>query len=94
MGDQTRIIQESIKLVQQRYMYWANRRRSERMFEVGDMVFIRVKPEHSIVTFGKHKKLNPLYCGSFKIIRKVENLAYKLELPPSIQVHDIFHVNL
>ena len=59
MGNQTRIIKESIKAGQQRYISWANRRRSKRMFEVGDMVFIRVKPKRSTLTFGKFKKINP-----------------------------------
>lgn len=32
--------------------------------------------------------------GPFKIIDRKGNNAYKLDLPPSYQIHDVFHVNL
>jgi hypothetical protein len=43
--------------------------------------------------FGVKGKLAPRYIGPFSILEKCENVAYKLELPPSlVGVHDIFHV--
>jgi hypothetical protein len=39
-------------------------------------------------------KLAPQYIGSFPILEKCGNVAYKLELPSSlVGVHDIFHVS-
>jgi hypothetical protein len=39
-------------------------------------------------------KLAPRYIGPFPILEKCGNMAYKLELPPSLSgVHDIFHVS-
>jgi hypothetical protein len=39
-------------------------------------------------------KLAPRYIEPFPIPKKCENVAYKLELPPSlIGVHNIFHVS-
>jgi hypothetical protein len=39
-------------------------------------------------------KLSPRYIGSFPILEKCGNVAYKLELPLSLAgVHDIFHVS-
>jgi hypothetical protein len=44
--------------------------------------------------FGMKGKLAPHYIGPFPILGKCENVAYKLELPPSLAgVHDIFHVS-
>jgi hypothetical protein len=44
--------------------------------------------------FGMKGKLAPRYIGPFPILGKCENIAYKLELPPSLAgVHDIFHVS-
>jgi hypothetical protein len=39
-------------------------------------------------------KLSPRYIGPFLILEKCGNVAYKLELPPSlVGVHNIFHVS-
>jgi hypothetical protein len=39
-------------------------------------------------------KLAPRYIGPFPILETCGNVAYKLELPPSlVGVHDIFHVS-
>jgi hypothetical protein len=39
-------------------------------------------------------KLSPRYIGPFSILQKCENVAYKLELSPSLAgVHDILHVS-
>jgi hypothetical protein len=44
--------------------------------------------------FGVKGKLSPRYIGSFSILEKCGNVAYKLELPLSLAgVHDIFHVS-
>jgi hypothetical protein len=44
--------------------------------------------------FGVKGKLASRYIGPFPILEKCGNLAYKLQLPPSMAgVHDIFHVS-
>jgi hypothetical protein len=50
-------------------------------------------PMKGMKRFGVKGKLAPRYIGPFSILEKCENVAYKLELPPSlVGVHDIFHV--
>ncbi|KAI4894775.1 hypothetical protein NFI96_013552 [Prochilodus magdalenae] len=40
------------------------------------------------------RKLLPKYIGPFKIISKINDVAYKLELPPQYRVCSSFHVSL
>ena len=39
-------------------------------------------------------QLYPKWVGPFKVIGRVNDVAYKLELPPSMPIHDVFHVSL
>jgi hypothetical protein len=40
------------------------------------------------------KKLMPRYLGPFKVVKKVGEVAYKLDLPGHMRVHPVFHVSL
>jgi hypothetical protein len=45
--------------------------------------------------FGMGKKLSPRFIGPFPIIKKVGEVAYKLELPESLSgIHNVFHVSM
>ena len=39
-------------------------------------------------------KLNPKCYGPFKIIKEISPLAYQLQLPPSWNIHPVFHASL
>ena len=48
----------------------------------------------NITTTRPSSKLDYTKLGPFKIIKKVGNRAYKLELPENIKIHPVFHVSL
>ncbi|GKE82214.1 putative reverse transcriptase domain-containing protein [Tanacetum coccineum] len=61
---------------------------------VGDKVMLKVLPWKGVVRFGKRGKLNPRYVGPFKVLEKVGEVAYKLEIPEELsRVHNTFHVS-
>ena len=68
--------------------------KSSRTFQVGDKVFLRVKPKRISLNMGKCRKLSFRYCGPLEILRRMGEQSYKLALPPHLHVHNVFHVSL
>ena len=55
---------------------------------------LKISPWKGVVRFGKRGKLSPRYIGPYKIIKRVGEVAYKLELPEELQgIHNTFHVS-
>nr|GFA56458.1 hypothetical protein [Tanacetum cinerariifolium] len=47
-----------------------------------------------VVRFGKQGKLNPTYVGLFKVLERIGDVAYKLDLLEELsRVHNTFHVS-
>ncbi|KAK6120947.1 hypothetical protein DH2020_045316 [Rehmannia glutinosa] len=88
-------IQDRIRMAQDRQKSYADRRRKDLQFEVGDNVFLKVAPVRGVIRFGDKGKLKPRYIGPFEILKRVGDLAYQLALPPRLSgVHDVFHISM
>jgi hypothetical protein len=69
--------------------------RTNLSYEVGDQVFIRIRPNKSTIWFEKGKRLSPLFIGPFRIQDKIGPVAYRLVLPPHLhKTHNVFHVSI
>ncbi|GJT18895.1 putative reverse transcriptase domain-containing protein [Tanacetum coccineum] len=91
-----RIIQvkQRMQAARDRQKSYADLKRKPMEFEVGDKVMLKVSPWKGVVRFGKRGKLNPRFVGPFKVIKRVGDVAYKLELPEELsRVHNTFHVS-
>ncbi|KAL4037197.1 hypothetical protein IC575_000785 [Cucumis melo] len=74
---------------------YADVRRKDLEFEVGDKVFLKVAPMRGVVRFERRGKLSPRFVGPFVILERIGPVAYRLALPPSLStVHDVFHVSM
>ncbi|KAJ7543240.1 hypothetical protein O6H91_09G030600 [Diphasiastrum complanatum] len=72
---------------------YADLDRTPREFEEGDMVFLRIPKDSKTLKTGKCYKLSPRYCGPWKIVKKINSVAYELDLPVGCKVHPVFHVS-
>ena len=87
-------IRQRLQTTQSRQKSYADRRRSELEFQVGDMVLLKVSPWKGVICFRKREKLGPHYIGPFRIIARVGKVAYRLELPEELsRIHNTFHVS-
>ena len=73
---------------------YADRHKVERNFEVGDLVYLQLQPYRQPLLKKKGaKKLKPRFYGPYKIIKKVGEVAYELELPQESKIRNVFHVS-
>ena len=88
-------VRKNLLAAQSRQKSYADVRRRDLEFQVGDDVLLRVSPTKGVVRFGTKGKLSPRYIGPFPIVARIGSLAYRLDLPESMRgVHNVFHVSM
>ncbi|KAA0050673.1 pol protein [Cucumis melo var. makuwa] len=88
-------IRSRMHTAQSRQKCYADVRRKDLEFEVGDKVFLKVAPMRGVLRFERRGKLSPRFVGPFEILERIGPVAYRLALPPSLStVHDVFHVSM
>ena len=85
-------VQHNSSVAQDRKKIYADCKRTPQEFHVGEHVYVWVKSRKRYLRLGKYSKLVSWYCGPFEILEKVGPVAYQLVLPPTIKVHNVFHV--
>jgi hypothetical protein len=84
----------NLKAAQSRQRSYANTRRRELSFEVGDHVYLKVSPIRGTKRFGVKGKLAPRYIRPYQIQARHGEVAYQLSLPENLSaVHDVFHMS-
>ncbi|GJT27220.1 putative reverse transcriptase domain-containing protein, partial [Tanacetum coccineum] len=87
-------IKQRMQAAHDRQKSYVNLKHKPMEFQVGDKVMLKVLPWKGVVCFGKRGKLNPRYVGHFKMLERVGDIAYKLELPEELSgVYDTFHIS-
>jgi hypothetical protein len=89
------LIHQHLLRGQDRMKKQADKKRSERQFQVGDMVFLKLQPYvQSSLAPRTNQKLAYKFVGPFKVLDHIGAVAYNLQLPKSSSIHPIFHVSL
>ena len=87
-------VRENLRIAQSRQKSYADGKRRDLTFSVGDHVYLKVSPMRGIRRFNVKGKLAPRYVGPFKVLERKGEVAYRLELPLSLSgVHDVFHIS-
>lgn len=79
---------------QNRMKAFADKSRTEITYDVGDWVFVKLKPyNQSTLHLQRDHKLGRRYFGPYKILKHIGVVAYKLDLPEAAKIHYVFHVS-
>ena len=73
--EQLRMIRDNLRVAQSRQKSYADTRRRELVFEIGDYVYLKVSPMSSVRRFNMKGKLAPRYIGPFKILERHGEMA-------------------
>ena len=87
-------VQRNLKIAQERQKSHADLKRTQKEFQVGEHVFVKVKPKKRSFKLGSCAKLAPRYCGMFEISARVGLVACQLALPLNIRIHNVFYISI
>ena len=95
MSTSIKIASENLNEAQQRQAKYADAKRREQIFQVGDKVLLSTR-NISLDTQARRpsKKLQPRFIGPYEVIEVISPVTYKLQLPANLSIHPVFHVSL
>jgi hypothetical protein len=83
------MVTENLRVTQSRQKSYADHRKRELSFELGNFMYLKVSPMSGLHHFKVRGRLAPRFIGPFKIREKRGEVASQLELPPQLfDVHE------
>ena len=84
-------VQEQLEKSQGKYKARYDKHCVDHEFQVGDEVWIYINKER---IQGEGKKLKPICYGPVKILEKIGNNAFKLDLPSYMQIYSVVNMKI
>ncbi|XP_048438961.1 uncharacterized protein LOC125476675 [Pyrus x bretschneideri] len=86
------VIKSNLKAAQDRQKSLADRHTTDRVYKVGNWVFLKLSQWRGVVRFGKKGKLSPTFIRPYQITERVGEVACRLALPSKLaKLHNVFH---
>ncbi|XP_070011430.1 uncharacterized protein [Nicotiana sylvestris] len=93
--EKVNLIQRHLKTAQSCQKSYSDVRCRDLEFQDDDWVFLKVSPMKGVMRVGKKGNLSPCYIGPYRILQRIGQVAYELELPQELAVvHPVFHVSM
>ena len=93
--EKVKMIRERLKVATDRQKSYADMKRKNIRYEIGEKSFLKVSPWKKVMTFGKKGKLCPKFIGPYEVIEKVGPVAYRLALHLELEkIHNVFHMSM
>jgi hypothetical protein len=83
--------EENVKKAQENQQKHANKHRRDVQFEGGQKVWLSIEDLH--LRMKRTPKFTQRWIGPFSIKRKLSPLNYELNLPPSLRINPVFHID-
>ena len=92
--DIMKTLKDNLHHAQNQQKTYADQKRVERSFQIGDLVFLRLQPyKQSSIKFSGEEKLKPRFYGPYRVLKRIREVAYEIELPENSKIHNVFHVS-
>ncbi|KAB2612512.1 hypothetical protein D8674_034828 [Pyrus ussuriensis x Pyrus communis] len=84
----------NLLVAQNRMKAQADKHRMEKVFEVGDLVYLKLVHYQlqSLAAYAYHK-LHPWFYGPCEVLERIRSVAYKHKLLTDSKIHHVFHVS-
>ena len=93
--EKVQVIRKRLKATSDRQKSYADLKRRDIAYEVGDKVFLKVSPWRKILRFVKKGKLSLRFIGPYEVLERIGHVAYHLALPQELaKLHNVFHVSI
>ncbi|GMJ07742.1 hypothetical protein HRI_004443400 [Hibiscus trionum] len=93
--EKVKLICDRLKAASDQQKSYADLKRKETGYDMGEKVFLKVSPWKKVMRFGRKGKLRSRFIGPYEVVERIGPVACRLRLPTELEkIHDVFHVSM